>query len=90
MAATSLFRSRVVATWAVLTVATTITWYLGDGHGSEDVASVAVLAVAFLKVYLVGREFMELRGAPRALHVLFAGWCAVVWTGLVSLYLATA
>jgi hypothetical protein len=90
MAATSPFRSRVVATWAVLTAATAISWYLGDGHGAEEVASVVVLAVVFLKVYLVGREFMELRAALTALHVLFAGWCAVVCTGLVSLYLATA
>lgn len=81
---------RVVATWAMLTAATTVSWYLGDGHGAVAFASVAVLAVAFVKVYLVGREFMELRTAPTALHALFAGWCAVVCTGLVGLYLVGA
>jgi len=79
-----------VATWTLLTAATSVSWYLGDGHGAVDVASVAVLAVAFVKVYLVGREFMELRTAPTALHTLFAGWCTVVCTALVGLYLVTA
>jgi hypothetical protein len=78
---------RLVATWALLAAATTVSWYLGDGHGSRRVISAVVLAVAFAKVYVVAREFMELRGAPALLHGLFATWCAVVCALLISLYL---
>lgn len=46
-----------------------------------------VLLVAFLKVYLVGRYFMELKDAPKALHGTFAGWTIGMCTVLVAMYL---
>jgi hypothetical protein len=81
-------RDLTVPVWLLLVVATLLSWYLGDGHGAREVATVGVLVVAFAKVYLVGRYFMELRDAPRALRYGFAGWCAVMCVVLSTLYLA--
>ncbi|MFC4011172.1 cytochrome C oxidase subunit IV family protein [Nonomuraea purpurea] len=81
--------SRVMAAWLFLMGATVLSWYLGDGHGARQFATVVVLAVAFIKVYLVGRYFMELREAHRALHLLFGGWTVVVCAVLIAMFIAT-
>ncbi|MFD5747286.1 cytochrome C oxidase subunit IV family protein [Streptomyces sp. NPDC127033] len=78
---------RAVLVWLALMGATAVSWYLGDGHGARQAATVGVLTVAFLKVYLVGRYFMELSQAPRALRLLFGGWTVVVCAVLVAMYL---
>lgn len=77
-----------VLVWLVLVASTCVSWWLGDGHGARETAAIGVIAVAFFKVYLVGRYFMEIRGAPPVLRVAFAGWIAVVATTLVTMYLA--
>ncbi|WP_250907677.1 cytochrome C oxidase subunit IV family protein [Nonomuraea sp. NEAU-A123] len=69
--------------------ATATSWYLGDGHGTRQLATVVVLVLAFAKVYLVGRYFMELREAPRALHLLFGGWTVVVCAILIAMFILT-
>jgi hypothetical protein len=40
-----------------------------------------------LKVYFIGSEFMELRGAPSALRGGFTAWVVIVATAVTSLYL---
>lgn len=80
-------RNPVIAAWLALIASTVVSWYLGDGHGAARVATVGVLLVAFLKVYLVGRYFMELKYAPRVLHAVFAGWNVAMAVTLVSLYI---
>ena len=47
----------------------------------------AQLLVAFLKVYFIGIEFMELRGAPSVPCGGFAAWAVIVATAVTSLYL---
>jgi hypothetical protein len=42
---------------------------------------------AFLKIYFIGSEFMELRGAPAALHAVFRAWVIGVATTTTMLYL---
>jgi hypothetical protein len=79
---------RVLAVWVALITATALSWYLGDGHGEAHLATVGVLVVAFFKVYLVGRYFMELGSAPRALHAIFTGWTVVMCSVTVALYLS--
>jgi hypothetical protein len=78
-------------TWAVLMVATVVSWTLGTRHdvfgGGPRLATVGVLVIAFVKVFLVGRQFMELREAPRLLQLFFNGWCVVVCSVIVGLYL---
>lgn len=81
-------RNPALLAWVVLVAATLVSWWLGDGHGDPRPASVGVIAVAFLKVYVVGRYFMELRAAPPQLHLAFAAWCVIVPAILIGLYLA--
>lgn len=77
--------------WALLTALTLLSWLVGVGEGSAldlRVATAVVLGVAFLKVDLVGRYFMELRDAPRLLLVLFDAWVVGVFVILMAIYLS--
>jgi len=89
MTATSILKAPATRAWLALMAATLVSWYLGDGHGSAQLATVLVIAVAFAKVYLVGHSFMELRDAPIPLRAVFGGWAAVVCVSLIALYLLT-
>jgi len=80
-------KNPVVVAWIALMGATALSWYLGDGHGPARLATVGVLVVAFVKVHLVGRYFMELKDAPRILYGVFAAWNIVVCSVLITLYL---
>ncbi|MCW3016513.1 MAG: hypothetical protein JWO02_3605 [Solirubrobacterales bacterium] len=82
---------RVGVVWLALILATLGSWQLGTDHAltgtDREVATVAVLVVAFVKVRLVGLHFMELRDAPVPLRLVFEGYVAVVCLTLVGLYL---
>jgi heme/copper-type cytochrome/quinol oxidase subunit 4 len=84
-----LLRSPISAIWGVLIAATLTSWWLGTDHGvsSKETASVLILLVAFVKVRFVGLYFMELRHAPLPLRLIFEGWCAVVSTTVIVMYL---
>jgi heme/copper-type cytochrome/quinol oxidase subunit 4 len=86
----ALLRSPITAIWGLLIAMTLTSWWLGTDHGISNVqtASVLVLLVAFFKVRFVGLYFMELRNAPLPLRGLFEGWCAVVSTTVIVLFLA--
>lgn len=86
-ALTRLVRLPAFVPWAVLVGLTAVSWWLGDGHGPAQFATVAVLLVAFFKVGIVGAHFMELRHAPLVLELIFNAWCAVVCAVLIALYL---
>ncbi|HEX3612329.1 MAG TPA: cytochrome C oxidase subunit IV family protein [Sporichthyaceae bacterium] len=77
----------VLVVWAVLTAATLISWWLGDGHGATAVAGVLVIVTGFAKVALIGDHFMELRSAPPQLRFAFFGWCTLVPGILLGIYL---
>lgn len=49
-------------------------------------ASSAALLIAFVKVRLIGLEFMELRAAPFLLRLIFELWTVVACTGMLALY----
>lgn len=82
--------SRITLVWAVLVTATFGSWWLGTGSdsGDETAAGLTVLALAFVKVRLVGLYFMELRDAPLPLRVMFEGWVLVVCGVVAGLYLS--
>ncbi|HTK66474.1 MAG TPA: cytochrome C oxidase subunit IV family protein [Pseudonocardia sp.] len=86
-----LLRQRATAAWAVLMLATVISWSLGTHHGpalhDPRFAATGVIVIAFIKVHLVGRHFMELREAPRALVLWFDGWVVAVCAVVAGLYL---
>jgi Prokaryotic Cytochrome C oxidase subunit IV len=80
---------RLTIVWLFLMMATAVSWLIG--HGSVDdhrLASVGVIALAFVKVRYIGLDFMELRFAPRALRIAFEGWVLAVG-GVLILMTAT-
>ena len=83
-------RDRVAAVWVFLVLATLASYILGEDRliHTQDVVAVAVIAIAFIKVRLVGIHFMELRGAPVLLRAAFEAYAAVAATVLIVLYLA--
>lgn len=81
-------RDKVSAVWALLVVATAISWWLGSEHVSSlRLSSVLVLMVAFIKVSLIGAYFMELRYAPAWLQTVFQGWCVAGFAATAGAYL---
>jgi hypothetical protein len=48
-----------------------------------------VLLIAFAKVDLVGRYFMELRAAPLLLRFVFDAWVAATFVVVLALYLGS-
>lgn len=77
--------------WGLLMLATAASWVLGRDHQlvveDQRVATVAVLAIAFVKVRLVGTHFMELGHAPRRLQLVFDAWVLVTGAVLAGIYL---
>jgi hypothetical protein len=84
-------RQPATVVWAVLLLATLVAWMLGAGHAivvdNVTVATVFVILIAFIKVDLVGRYFMELHRAPRRLALLFHGWSLTTATVVIGIYL---
>jgi hypothetical protein len=73
--------------WAVLVVATLLSWGVGSEHGTGSLIAVVVLGVATIKVRFVGLDFMELRHAPYPLRAAFEGYCVLLWCTLAGMYL---
>jgi len=92
----TLFRDRTVLTagvvWLILMSATWLSWSLGPGHTlatvSAGIVDVLIIAIAMIKVQLVGMFFMELRSAPRGLQLLFHGLLGTVCAVLVGALIA--
>ncbi|MEZ5689722.1 MAG: cytochrome C oxidase subunit IV family protein [Caenibius sp.] len=79
------FRPATMA-WALLMIATAIGWWFGETAqgetGNVRLAIAGVLVTAFAKAWIVGFQFMELRGAPRPLRHAFDAWVVVACTAL--------
>jgi len=78
--------TRVAVVWLVLLAATFLSWESAHSAGEYRLASTVVLLIAFLKVRLIGLEFMELRSAPRVLRFIFEAWVVVACATLLALY----
>jgi caa(3)-type oxidase subunit IV len=85
--ALQLVRNRAGFSWLILIVATVSSWAVGAEHGTGSLVAVVVLAIAAIKVRLVGLDFMELRRAPVALRTMFETYCFLMWAVLSGLYL---
>jgi hypothetical protein len=80
---------RACTVWLLLVVATIVSWQVGIDHRIDyRLSTTLVLVVTFVKVNLVGMNFMELRGAALPLRVIFNAFCVVVCAVLISMYLA--
>ncbi|WP_123023545.1 cytochrome C oxidase subunit IV family protein [Mycolicibacterium stellerae] len=82
-----LVRNRAGISWLILIAATVISWAVGAEHGTGSMVVLVVLAIAALKVRLVGLDFMELRHAPIPLRAAFEFYCFAIWAVLSGLYL---
>lgn len=87
MTVLELVRNRAGASWLVLVGATLASWLVGAEHGTGSLIAVVVLAIASVKIRLVGLDFMELRHAPIPLRVAFEVYCVALWAVLCGLYL---
>lgn len=80
-----IWRSRITWVWAMLIAATFLsfeTMALGNAFLLRSV----ILVIAFTKVLLVDREFMELRHAPRWLLWGFQSWAILTCLVLIALF----
>lgn len=82
----------ITAAWAVLTAATLLSLYLGaiadvTSLIARDWQAASLLAVAFYKVRLVMRHFMEVRAAPHWLRLVTDAWVVLVPCVLLGLML---
>lgn len=81
-------RDRLMIAWALLVAMTLFSTEAGGGSwlGSPAAVTVAVLGIAFAKVWLVMMTFMEVRGAPVALRVLVNLWLVGALGVLLAVY----
>ena len=83
-----LLRKPVTIVWAALMLATCAsTWLLSKNSVTPEVATVAIVLIAAVKVRLVMRYFMEVRRAPLALRIVCDGWLLAVTGLIVTVYL---
>ena len=72
----------------VLVLATLASSLLGTEDSTSAVIGCAVVAIALIKVRLVGLHFMELRNAPAALRGAFEAYVVLTGAAILILYLA--
>lgn len=83
-----LLRKPVTVVWAALMLATCAsTWLLSKNSVTPEVATVAIMLIAAVKVRLVIRYFMEVRRAPLALRFICDGWLLAVTALIMTVYL---
>ncbi len=83
-AKTAAATGRLDVSFAVLVLATLLTWGLGEAHAAGPGAMAALLVIAFAKCRLVIHEFMGLRSVKLRWRMLVIGWLLLVLT-LVAL-----
>lgn len=87
MPAFQFVRNRAGVSWLLLVAATLASWLVGADHGTGSLVAVLVLAIAAVKIRLVGLDFMELRHAPVPLRAAFEIYCLTLWAVLSGLFL---
>ena len=83
----------VSAAWLILMLATSLSWWLGsnDVLSSNQISEYRLLSsgliiIAFIKVRIVIRYFMEVREAPMALKLVCDAWVVLVCGAIIYLY----
>ena len=87
----AIWRDATTVAWLILVVATGIGWWLGQtgqaGTQGAALAIAGVIIVAFIKVWIVAFQFMELRHAPRWLRHAFDAWIIAICVALLVILL---
>ncbi len=74
---------RLIGWWVALIALTMVSFTGSSALGNPGLAAAAVLGIAFFKVRIVVREFMEVRHAPLGLKIALEAWGAIVAIGLI-------
>ncbi|MBQ0721607.1 MAG: cytochrome C oxidase subunit IV family protein [Gammaproteobacteria bacterium] len=91
----TLLRNPVTVAWFLLMLATCLSWWLGLDHdlssASQAVVDVRYLStglilIAFIKVRIVIRYFMEVGKSPLALRLICDAWVLAVCAVILYLY----
>lgn len=74
--------------WLALILASLAAWEISPGpsKGHNLIIGQINIALGFIKAWLIGWEFMELRSAPRLLQALLGAWAGLVGAAIVVLY----
>ena len=76
---------RLVSWWAVLALATLLSWETGRAAGA--LVTFAVLLLGFAKVLAIMLQFMDARSAPWPLKAALGGWVIMVGSAVAALWL---
>ncbi|TXI47437.1 MAG: hypothetical protein E6Q57_09195 [Mycobacterium sp.] len=86
----SLLRERATKVWLGLIVLTVLTtWVLSKDVVSPAVAVTGTFLIAAVKVRFVMLDFMELRGAPVGVRMVFQGWIVIVTALILGFWFLT-
>jgi heme/copper-type cytochrome/quinol oxidase subunit 4 len=86
----TLLSSTVTKVWLVLVVVTvTTTWVLTEHGIPAELAVIAIMLLAAVKVGLILWHFMELRDAPVVAQAAFGTWVVAVVAIVLGFYAAT-
>jgi Prokaryotic Cytochrome C oxidase subunit IV len=86
------FNKRLAIVWLLLTAMTLA--YIWLDHSADDdgtlkastVVTVTAIVIAFVKVRIIFREFMEVRHAPVLLRRLTDAWVVLIGVALLGTY----
>lgn len=77
---------RLDLVFAFLVAATGVTWFVGETGSAGPAAVALILGLAFVKGWLVIREFMMLRHASAAWNLIVGGWLTLVLAMIATTY----
>lgn len=77
---------RATLVWLLLVSATCITGWLAETERGRRWATISIVLIASVKIWLIMREFMELKSAPIAWRVILIVWLAGVTAIVLSNY----
>jgi hypothetical protein len=74
---------RLVFWWLLLSVLSVISLETAPAFNNKAIFAGVVMVIAFVKVRIVIREFMEVRAAPIALQLVLDVWAIAICTALI-------
>jgi hypothetical protein len=79
---------RATHVWAILVIATLLSWFLKGDAVSARIGATAVILIAAFKINLVIGHFMELKWQPAPFRIVVSVWLALVTTIIIGGYWA--